>query len=179
MPITFTNIKNGQVVTLSREPQIAAFINSGDMHPNSNVQDFGWRLDAETLRRIDRMKANPEVRARIARERGILAQDLKTTHYITELIREDEYEKQVALQQVNDNPVHAEAYEASVRAMRAEERGGDENVPADEPVTQASSTTTVAPQASEPKKVAVEDESAPAVVKVKSSPAKKPAPKKK
>lgn len=160
MPVRFFNEKNGQTVTLTREPQIAAFVNSSNMSINaSQGQDFGWRLDAEDVIRIEEMRKDMQTINRIAQERGILAQDLKTQHFITEILRQDALAEQMRQSEINDNPVYKEAYEARIRAAREAKAGAEQ------------------PKA-EPKRVEVTNSSAPVVVPVKKSAPKKPTTKK-
>ena len=67
MPITFFNINSGERKVVDTEPLIAAFYNSGDQHANSTLgQDFGWRLDADTLLRIKEIQSDFQLMNRIA-----------------------------------------------------------------------------------------------------------------
>jgi hypothetical protein len=51
--IGFYSIKEGITHYLKNEPGIAAYINSSDMGVNaSRGQDFGWRLEAEWVKRV-------------------------------------------------------------------------------------------------------------------------------
>lgn len=119
MPITFFNEKSGEVVTLSREPQVTAFINSSEMSINaSQGQNMGWKLDVADKLRIEEMRQDPTIVQRLASERGIAAEDLRTQHFIGEILRSDAMAEKMRLSQINENPVHAAEYEARLRAAR-------------------------------------------------------------
>lgn len=136
MPITFFNEKTGQVVKLSREPQIAAFINSSDMSINaSQGQNKGWKLDVDDKLRIEEMRQDPAIVQRIAQSLSLNPEDLRTQHFITEIINQDNIAAKMAISQINENPAHAEAYEARMKAARAAKKATSVKVEvADEPV---------------------------------------------
>lgn len=124
MPIAFVNEKSGERVLITREPQVAAFVNSSNLSINaSQGQDMGWRLSPDVIVRIDDMRSDPQLLNRIAQERGILAQDLKTQHFITEILRQDAVAEQMRMSEINENPIHREAYEAELRALREAKAG--------------------------------------------------------
>jgi len=67
MALKFFNIVSREIRVAESEPAIAAFFNSSDRGVNSqNGQDYGWRLAAEVVVELKRIKRNPETIERIA-----------------------------------------------------------------------------------------------------------------
>jgi hypothetical protein len=133
MPITFFNEKSGETVSLSTEPQVTAFVNSSDMSINaSQGQDMGWRLDVDDKLRIEDMRTNPTVVQNLAQKRGISPEDLKTAHFINEILIQDSLTEKMKQSMINENPAHAEAYNARLKAAR--EAKENKSKPADAPV---------------------------------------------
>jgi len=57
--IVFFNVKSGERAYAKLEAQIQAYINSSDMGVNaSRGQDFGWKLDAEWVKKVRAFREN-------------------------------------------------------------------------------------------------------------------------
>lgn len=96
--ITFFNIKTGEKRTIDPslidptfvEPAITALWNSGNLHVNATRgQDFGWRLGAETLKRIQDVKEDDMLLTRIASSMQRPLEDLNETDILTWLAKDD------------------------------------------------------------------------------------------
>lgn len=73
--IKFFNVNNQETRTAETEPMLSAFWNSSDRGPNaSRGQDFGWRLAAETVVELNRIKKDPTIRSQIA-QNALMAPD--------------------------------------------------------------------------------------------------------
>jgi len=96
--ITFFNIKTGEKRTIDPslidptfvEPAITALWNSGNLHVNATRgQDFGWRLGAETLKRIQDVQEDDMLLSRIASSMQRPLEDLNETDILTWLAKDD------------------------------------------------------------------------------------------
>jgi hypothetical protein len=69
--IPFFSIKTGETHYCKLEPTIAAYINSSDMGINaSRGQDYGWRLDADWVKRIRAFKRDAQRMAILTAKNG-------------------------------------------------------------------------------------------------------------
>lgn len=122
MAISFYNEKTGETVTLTRSPQISAFINSSNLSINaSQGQNHGWRVAPADQIRIDKMRQDATTVSRIAGVKGVQPQDLRTEDFIMDIVRTDKVEEEMRLSMINENPVHAENFQAELKALREAE----------------------------------------------------------
>ena len=117
MAIEFVNIKTGEKRKLSDPHQIGAFINSSDLHVNSNLgQDFGWRLSPEIVRRAEKMRQDSRLIGDLAYRLGIGVEDITVIHLVNEISREDGLKERVE-QPEEENRYKAE-YEKELEELR-------------------------------------------------------------
>lgn len=112
------NVKTGERKVLTRPHQIAAFINSGDLHVNSNKgQDFGWRIDAEDLKRINALRADTSRLEEVARFLGKPVEDIRQMDFIKYISYLDDMAEKVKLSGEEEKPAFQAQYEAEVAAV--------------------------------------------------------------
>lgn len=77
MSIKFLNVRTKEIRDAETEPLIAALYNSGDLGPNAREgQDFGWRLAAEVVVEMRRIRQRPDEMVRIAATYNVLPEDV-------------------------------------------------------------------------------------------------------
>ena len=123
--ISFTRLKDGEVITFSantdtnaRQAQIAAFINSSDLGPNSDRgQDFTWRLSPEIVVEVNSIKRDPKILTEISRNIGLYIEDIQIQHIINYLI--EKYDAEAAAEQglEDDNLPFEGQYKAQIEAI--------------------------------------------------------------
>lgn len=119
MGIKLERITTGEVIELDRPAQIAAIINSSDLGLNaSKGQDYGWRLAPVVVGEIDDIRKDVQTMQLIAREKGMMIQDITTYHIVDHIIDQQNALKAMAEDAINNNPAHKESYDARVRATR-------------------------------------------------------------
>lgn len=95
--ITFEHIKTGEKVNfdgtmdpLTRQAQMAAYLNSSDMSPNAGMgQDFGWRLSPEIIAQMTAARSDVEILGEISRRLGIDIEDIQDFHILNKIADED------------------------------------------------------------------------------------------
>lgn len=127
MAIELTNVRTGEKRVLSDPHQIGAFINSSDLHVNSNLgQDFGWRLAPSIIRRIEVMRNDSRKIDEIARRTGMDINDVNTIHLVSEISREDAMaERDRKMAEQSGNNYQAE-YEKELEKLRLADQPKEE-----------------------------------------------------
>lgn len=113
--IKFFNVRSGEVKEAESEPMIAAFFNSSDQNPNGLVQDFGWRLHPDTLKRMRAIQEDEELIERIALRRQILPENVSTTDLLHYISQQDALKAAREAEAKETN--YEKEYEAQVRAL--------------------------------------------------------------
>lgn len=123
MAIQFMNIRTGERRELKDPHQIAAYLNSSDLHVNSNLgQDFGWRLAPSLVHRIDKMRNDPRRLEEISRRTGVGMEDLTTVHLVHQISYEDGITERASKQSTGGGePKFKAQYEAELEEMRKKE----------------------------------------------------------
>lgn len=117
--IEFVNIKTGERKKLDRPHQIGAYINSSDMHTNSNKgQDFGWRLSEEIVLKIDEMRTDIQLLERMADRTGIPVDELTTINLVQEISRQQDIEERTAKARAERDSEYKQEYEARIEKLR-------------------------------------------------------------
>ena len=118
--IEFVNIRTGERRSLERPHQIAAFLNSTDLHVNSTKgQDFGWRLEESLVARIDEMREDAELLERISKSTGVPVDELTTIHLVQEISNEQALREKVAARNSERNPAFKEQYEERIKQIKS------------------------------------------------------------
>ncbi len=119
MAIEFVNIKTGARVQLTRPAQITAFINSSDLGVNSNKgQDFGWRLSEDLVNKIEDMRDDGYVLQQISERLHISIDDLTTTHFVQEILHQEEVNARRQVKTAERNSAFKQEYEDNIKKMR-------------------------------------------------------------
>ena len=119
MSIEFRNIKTNERRTLEDPNQIGAFINSSDLHINSNLgQDFGWRLSPEVVRRIERMRQDTDLLEKLSSRLGIGAEDITTIHLVNQISHEDGIKKATEQHEEASTGKYQDEYEREIAELR-------------------------------------------------------------
>lgn len=129
MAIEFYNIRSGERRTVTTEPMIAAYYNSGDQHVNALVgQDFGWRLGPETKKQLKDIKGNAQKMGEIAIHFQLPMDAIGDTDILRWISLQDAKNQQ---QQDDSSADHERAYQEELQALEASEPGiNDEDLPA-------------------------------------------------
>lgn len=118
--IEFVNIATGERRQLTRPHQIAAFINSSDLHINSNKgQDFGWRLSEELIVQIEEMREDVQKMEEIAKRLGIPADELTSIHLVQQISYEQDLAERMAVKKAERNSTHKKQYEQRIEQLKA------------------------------------------------------------
>jgi len=119
MGIKFERITDGTIVEVERPAQVAALVNSSDLGINaSRGQDHGWRLAPEVVSEIDDIKADMRALQDIARQKGLMVQDITTYDIVDYIFAQQQAAKALADESLNSNPAFKESYEARIRAQQ-------------------------------------------------------------
>lgn len=104
MAVTFKNIRSGEVRVAETDAMISALWASSDRGPNANQgQDFGWRLAAEVVVEMRRIRKRPQVLREIAADRNMAVNDIgekeilkyisdKTSFHAAPVAADEDYE---------------------------------------------------------------------------------------
>lgn len=119
MAIEFRNIKTNERRTLDDPHQIGAFINSSDLHVNSNLgQDFGWRLAPEIVRRIERMRQDSELLDRLSSRLGISVDDITTIHLVNQISHEENVKARTEQYEETSKGKFQDEYDREIEELR-------------------------------------------------------------
>lgn len=119
MAIEFRNIKTNERRTLEDPNQIGAFINSSDLHINSNLgQDFGWRLAPEVVRRVERMRQDSDLLEKLSSRMGIGVEDITTIHLVNQISHEEGLKKATEQYEESSTGKYQDEYERELAELR-------------------------------------------------------------
>jgi hypothetical protein len=112
--IPFYSIRTGETHFCKLEPTIAAYINSSDMSVNaSRGQDYGWRLDADWVKKVRAFKRdNTQVSILTAKNGG----QKPTTVQILYHIYGEQLQRFFESQEEHENPFEEEYLEAIAKS---------------------------------------------------------------
>lgn len=120
--IKFFNVRSGEVVVIPAdlEPivmdaRIAAYWNSSDQNVNGIVQDFGWRLDPETLKKVREIEQDEVLMERIADRSKVTVDDLTVPNILGYI--SSRAARAYQQEQAKDEVSHQREYEERVRAL--------------------------------------------------------------
>lgn len=113
--IKFFNVRSGETVEATTEPMIAAYFNSSDQNPNGLVQDFGWRLAPETLKRVRAIQEDEDLVEKIADRYQIPIENVTITDFLRHISNEDD--KKARQEASTDGNDYEREYEKQVRDL--------------------------------------------------------------
>lgn len=124
--ITFENIKTGEKVTFhggqdpeTRSAHMAAYLNSSNLHANSNKgQDFGWRLAPEIVAKMDQVRTSPDKLDQISRNVGVSIDDIRDFHILDFVASQDFAIDAMAAREKERSTVYEEEYNERLKALR-------------------------------------------------------------
>lgn len=90
MSVKFFSVRSGEVVHAETEPMIAAYFNSSDLNPNGIVQDYGWRIHPDMVKRIREFEEDEEAMEKLADRLQIPIENLATYHILKFLSDRDD-----------------------------------------------------------------------------------------
>lgn len=109
MSVKFFSVRSGEVVHAETEPMIAAYFNSSDLNPNGIVQDYGWRIHPDMVKRIREFEEDEDAMEKLADKLQIPAENVATYHVLKFLSDRDDRENRKA--QEKDSNKYQEQYE--------------------------------------------------------------------
>lgn len=125
MAVKFFSVRSGEIVVAETEPMIAAYFNSSDLNPNGIVQDYGWRIHPEMVKRIRELEEDEDFIRKLAKDLEIPEERVATYHILKYLSDREDRAKRKA-DKVRDNKFQ-EQYDRELNEALA---AADEQEPA-------------------------------------------------
>ena len=117
MSVKFFSVRSGEVVHAETEPMIAAYFNSSDLNPNGIVQDYGWRIHPNMVKRIREFEEDEESVEKLADRLQIPQENLATYHILKFLSDSDDRASRKA--KSADDDQYEKQYNAELEAALA------------------------------------------------------------
>lgn len=135
MAVKFFSVRSGEVKLADTEPMIAAFFNSSDLNPNGIVQDYGWRIHPNMVKRIKALEEDEEFIEKLADKLQIPVENVATYHILKYISDKDDREQAKKDEKTGNQYQEqyerelAEALAADDAASAAEGAGDSETTP--------------------------------------------------